>query len=42
MGGVWLSARVPSFFEIDHQVHFEQGAATDESDRGGYLSSLIG
>jgi hypothetical protein len=23
------------FFEFDHQVHFEQGAATDQSDRGG-------
>ena len=29
------------FFEFDHQVHFEQGIATNESDRGGYLSSLI-
>ena len=30
------------FFEFDHQVHFEQGTATNESDRGGYLRSLIG
>ncbi len=42
MGGVWLSVGVRSFFEFDHQVHFEQGAATDQSDRGGYLRSLIG
>ena len=30
------------FFEFDHQVHFEQGTATNESGRGGYLRSLIG
>ncbi len=29
------------FFEFDHQVHFEQGAVTDQSDRGGYLCLLI-
>jgi hypothetical protein len=28
-------------FEFDHQVHFEQGAATNESDRGGYFTHQV-